>query len=553
MKNRALFSTLLLAAAMLVLAGCDPTSLNTEERGRQVKFSAAASLTPVTKTTYGSVVSGCQMINWVSNTDVIRIYSPDALVENAGSGTGTATPWKPTDPAFGLKYWYADYTINTVSTVDGHKSLATLKNVGENGLTWSGSSAAVFYGAYPNTTIATSTSGSTPKLRFAPFVSGGNGDSTPGIQDGTTAKVAQMPLLAMKTVPAGSDVVLDFYPAFSAFEFHLKSKTEALTVQSVELSIDPAYTGTDMYLTGYCYYDLNSVTPDASDSYDSHYLPNNKLSFENGGKSIKINLGDAPISSTTEASFTIFTLPCTLDHLCFRVNFTHDGASYTKMLRMTQNSGWVSFPAGHKAVITGLAVDPDLWTFKTITLKGEALEWEVKGISTSSDKSPQASQFVVSGANVKNVYDNLHHTDEGKKYRQYWVLPTTETTAKVTFDIMSPFGGTYTVTPAGSVDDFEIKYYTETKVDGHTVLVELTGEHPNQGAIGRTEGTKKFPTKVIFTVTPKSTAFATSKLWFNVTVKASDADGGEVYNIDSETQLYDMRGYHYFVTKDPLE
>ena len=80
MKNRALFSTLLLAAAMLVLAGCDPTSLNTEERGRQVKFSAAASLTPVTKTTYGSVVSGFQMINWVSNTDVIRIYSPDALV-----------------------------------------------------------------------------------------------------------------------------------------------------------------------------------------------------------------------------------------------------------------------------------------------------------------------------------------------------------------------------------------------------------------------------------------------------------------------------------------
>ena len=177
----------------------------------------------------------------------------------------------------------------------------------------------------------------------------------------------------------------------------------------------------------------------------------------------------------------------------------------------------------------------------------------MKEISTSSDKSPQASQFVVSGANVKNVYDNLHHTDEGKKYRQYWVLPTAETTAKVTFDIMSPFGGTYTVTPAGSVDDFEIKYYTETKVDGHTVLVELTGEHPNQGAIGRTEGTKKFPTKVIFTVTPKSTASATSKLWFNVTVKASDADGGEVYNIDSETQLYDMRGYHYFVTKDPLE
>ena len=50
-------------------------------------------------------------------------------------------------------------------------------------------------------------------------------------------------------------------------------------------------------------------------------------------------------------------------------------------------------------------------------------------------------------------------------------------------------------------------------------------------------------------MTPKSTATAASKLWFNVTVTATD---GEVYNIDSETQLYDMRGYHYFVTQCPL-
>lgn len=538
MKNKALFSTLLLAAALMVLAGCDPTSLNTEERGRQVKFSAAASLTPVTKTTYGSVVSGFQMINWVANTDVIRIYSPDALVENAGAGTGTAAPWQPTDPAFELNYWYADYTINAVST-SGHKSVASLKNVGENGLTWSGSSAAVFYGAYPNTTIATSNTDK--KLRFAPFVSGGNGDSPAGIQDGTAAKVSQMPLLAMKTVPGGDDVVLDFYPAFNAFEFHLKSLTEALTVQSVELSIDPSYTGSNMYLTGYCYYDLNAVTPDASDSYDSHYLPNNKLSFEEGSRSLTVNLGGVNISSTTEATFTLFTLPCTLDHLCFRVNFTHNGNSYSKMLRMKKDDAWVSFPAGHKAVITGLAVNPDLWTFKTITLKGEPLEWEVTGISTSSDKSPQASQFAVTGENVKNVYD-LHNNEDGKKLRQYWVLSSTDVTATVTFDIMSPYGGKYQITPAGSTSDFEVAFFEQ--VGDNIIPTEGSGN------IGRTEGSKKFPTKVIFTVTPKSTATAASKLWFNVIVKDS---GGEVYNIDSETQLFDMRGYHYFVTKDPLE
>ena len=33
----------------------------------------------------------------------------------------------------------------------------------------------------------------------------------------------------------------------------------------------------------------------------------------------------------------------------------------------------------------------------------------------------------------------------------------------------------------------------------------------------------------------------------------SITSGGVTYNIDSETQLFDIRGYHYFVTKDPLE
>lgn len=543
MRNKVLFPILLLAATMMVLAGCDPTLNTEEEHGRKVKFSAAARMTPLTKTNYGGFNSGYQLINWNggANADVIRIYSPDAHVENASlpenaGSTGTATPHTG-DPAFTTSPAYADYKINGITT-SGHKSVATLKNVGANGLSWSGTSDGVFYGAYPHTTDVTSNASG--ELCFVPFVPGGNGDATPGIQDGDSAKVSQMPLLAMRTVPSGNDVELDFYPTFNAFAFHLKSADAALVVQSVELSIDPSYTGDNMYLTGYCYYDLNAVTPDGSDSYDSHYLPNSALSFKSASKSLKVNLNNAPISATTEVYFTLFTLPCTLDHLCFRVNYTHNGTSYSKMLRMTQNSGWLSFPAGHKFVITGLAVKPDSWTFKTITLEGVPKEWEGKAITTTSDKLPQASQFVVTGAGVKNVYDNLHPTSAGKPYRQYWVLPNSETTAKVTFDIMSPFGGKYTITPAGNVDDFVINYFKE---DGTTP----TG---NTGTIGRTEGTKRFPTKVIFTVTPKSTASATSKLWFNVTVKATD---GEVYNIDSETQLYDMRGYHYFVTKDPLE
>lgn len=538
MKNSIFFSTILLALAMMVTAGCDPTLEN--EGGNKVKFTASTPTVPATKTAYGNTVEGFQLIHWSAN-DQLRIFSPNAHVENAGASgnQGSSGTWHSTAESFGLDYSYADYEVTDIQT-SGHKSTASLKNVGENGLTWTGTGNAVFYAAYPKSTLYTSNSAG--KLRFAPFIPGGNGDATPGTQDGDSTKVANMPLLAMKSVASGDAVKLDFYPAYSTFKFVLKSLNEALTVQSVELYIDPTgMTDTEkarMWLSGYCYFDLNALSNPTDANYDSHYLANTALEFEQQSKSIKVNLNNAPISTTDEAVITIFTLPCTIDHLCFRVNFTHGSASYSKMLRMTQNSDWLSFPAGHKAVITGLAVNPDLWTFKTITLKGVPLEWKTEPISTSSDQSPQSSQFAVTGAGVKNVYD-LHHNAQGKPYRQYWILPTTETTAKVTFDIMSPFGGTYTVTPAGSVSDFEIKYYKE---DGVT-------ETTNTGAIGRTEGTKKFPTKVIFTVTPKSTATATSKLWFNVTVTDTN---GEKYSIDSETQLYDMRGYHYFVTQCPL-
>ena len=552
MKNSLFFSSILLALALMVTASCDPTLEN--EGGNKVKFTASTPTVPATKTAYGNTVEGFQLIHWSAN-DQLRIFSPNAHVENAGASgnqgsSGTASPWHSTDPAFSLNYSYADYEVTDIQT-SGHKSTASLKNVGENGLTWTGTGNAVFYAAYPKSTLYTSNSAG--KLRFAPFIPGGNGDATPGTQDGDSTKVANMPLLAMKSVASGDAVKLDFYPAYSTFKFVLKSLNEALTVQSVELYIDPTgMTDTEkarMWLSGYCYFDLNALSNPTDANYDSHYLANTALEFEQQSKSIKVNLNNAPISTTDEAVITIFTLPCTIDHLCFRVNFTHDGASYSKMLRMTQNSGWLSFPAGHKAVITGLAVNPDLWTFKTITLKGEPLKWEGKSISTSSDQSPQSSQFAVTGAGVKNVYD-LHHNAQGKPYRQYWILPTTTTTARVAFDVMSPFGGKYEITPRGSVDDFEVKYYDETKDnEGHTILVERTVD-PNKGTIGKTdEDGKKFPTKVIFTVTPKSTATATSKLWFNVTVTDTN---GEKYSIDSETQLYDMRGYHYFVTQCPL-
>lgn len=117
-KNRVFISTLLLAVALTVTTSCDPL-LNVE--GRKVKFSAVSKASLATKTAYGDYTGGYQIIGWSEN-DKIRIYSPDTniSVENNGSegnpgnsgNVPTDASWTPTDAAFNLSYWFADYTID---------------------------------------------------------------------------------------------------------------------------------------------------------------------------------------------------------------------------------------------------------------------------------------------------------------------------------------------------------------------------------------------------------------------------------------------------------
>ena len=529
MKNISILSLLLMAAALTVLSGCDPTLI--DEGGRKVKFTAVSKADPATKTAYGSVTGTTQMIAWSEN-DKLRIYSPKD--ENGGvvGDLSGSVSWTEDAQTKKIDYVYADYTVKDIdNSSSAPLSKATLKNVQDNGLSWAGSNGATFYAAYPyNTEISVNEQKS--NLCFVINVPAGNADTPAGTQTGLPADVSTMPLLSIKeNVSSGSDVSLDFYPFFSTFELQLKSLNESLTLTSAILFIDP--TGmtpaekAKMWLSGSCYYDLN-LLKDRSMVVDgnTHYLKNAVLQFDDDvKKDIEVSIDNKVITSTTQQTVTFFTLPCTIDHLCLRVNYTHNGTAYSKMIRLKQNDNWVSFAAGHKTVIKGLAVNPDLWTFKTITLTGKALEWETESISTISDKSPQASQFAVTGA--RNIYD-IHHNDDGKKYRQYWLLRDGGElkTAVVTFKIFSPQSGTYEIIPQGDTRHFDAA--------------------PETGSwTGRINGT----TTVTFKVRPNANATETSKIWFKTTVTDMN---GQVFNIDSETQLFDMRGYHYFVTKCPL-
>ena len=55
------------------------------------------------------------------------------------------------------------------------------------------------------------------------------------------------------------------------------------------------------------------------------------------------------------------------------------------------------------------------------------------------------------------------------------------------------------------------------------------------------------PTKISLHITPKDGAESEDQI--NLRTYVTNADGSVKYSLDSETQLYDLRGYHYFVIR----
>ena len=475
MKKTVLISMTLLATAMMVLTGCDPTL---DVSGRKVKFTAVSKTSPATKTVYGNpVTSGIQAIYW-TGTDKIRIYSPDTNVHIQNSDPSVPNGnWKPTDDDFELDYWYADYQLVPLSD---DPSKASLENANGNGLAWSGTGTATFYAAYPHNTAISATrpdanNNNKPYLRLAVQV--------PASQTGNVADVEDMPMIAIQpNVSSGDEVNLDFYPAFSAFEFHLKSADDqSLTLNSFKLE-----SGTSSEpLTGYCHYNLNLLSdPDnivAAQGYDSHYLKNSLLSFEEAGTSVEIPLNQTITnSSSSEAVFTIFTLPVTLSNLTISVTFTPEGGSQmTKSLKLKQNDDWITFRAGHKARLTGMALEAgEQWNFR-IELDSEARPWELITETTTFSQNVQSTRFEIS--NAKESGNNYY--PEGTRDYQVRTLDMDngKTYFVVTFRPAAPMGGYWRLFPESNgglgTAAFKVERWDSDEGIGSP---DLTGQIMNQ-------------------------------------------------------------------------
>ena len=193
----------LLLAGVLLLAGCQKEG---KIGGKDaIRFTAASN--PGTKAEYatgeGSVVDGVQRINWLVD-DEIRIFSDKAVHRNNAD-----QPW-------------ADYIITEVSN-SGTVSKGKIDNVpGDgtgNGLVWGEAGKYRFYSIYPNGMSA----GTDAQGKQGILVG-----EIPGVQSGDAAEL--MKKYGMMTAATevttttngeGTDVTLDFSPAFTAFEFDM--------------------------------------------------------------------------------------------------------------------------------------------------------------------------------------------------------------------------------------------------------------------------------------------------------------------------------------------
>ena len=491
MKTRNLI--ILLAGATLLVAGCNkqnPFGGNYSRKPGDLVVFGVGSKNMDTRTVYGEVdnTTHIQAINWVAG-DKIRVYSPDAK----------RASWDMPE------HW-ADYSVNPIS---GTLNKGTLSNVSPVGLAWADAGNHTFYAVYPS-----------PGAREVAEPQGARGIfefSMPATQLVTDEmEYAFMTAAAAENAGVDGDAVeLDFYPAFTAFEFTLKAD-QKLTLKNFTLSAadgNPALAGAfKVTYTG--------TTP----------------AYTCTGTDMAVSIAsmgnDAVIDVDAPFTFKVFCLPQALKGLKIKFTVRGEGwtADETRSLTLNKANGTpVEFAPRKIHKISGTM--QGAYNFKYITLTGEAIDWVSETVTEDSDGLPQASQFAVLGDNIKNVYE-LHNTDAGKALRQTWVLGTN--TATVSFKVFSPAGGTWEIVPQGDVEKF-------------SVVGDLSG-HINT----RTEEEEHGATKVTFTVASNG-ADPGDQIWFKTYVYTGADKSGEKFSLDSETQLYDLRGYHYFRVDDPLQ
>ncbi len=367
MKQR-ITCMILLAGLVTMLASCAETF--NKKTSSQGSISVSALGGPDTKTSYSgqfyeeivnNVTHKYERIDWVAG-DWIRIYSTDKTQVGDGVVTHSSD----------IRDHY-DYQILSVEDAVDRKSNATIDKPNEGeGLTWVNDPYHVlFYGTYPplaatyeNGKLKSFTGMTIPRDQTAPV-------------DMSHAYMLAAPAQFVPSTQldeSGNNIPkmhMDFYPAFNAFDIVLGSQIGEIGIDAIELVTNTS----DGYLSGSYSYNIynnnesqltngpivNGIVYDGSDNEKSVKvtLPSG-TKIKPGGDPVKVTLLTLPPQTGTGLTNMV-------------LNVYHDGRTKPASLKLkynetTNNGAWLTFPAFHKARITGLALNvlPDEIEFKFV-------------------------------------------------------------------------------------------------------------------------------------------------------------------------------------------
>lgn len=307
--------------------------------------------------------SNYQNIKWLAS-DRIRIYSPDAA-RRVAVEAGEETDENP-------YYYWADYQVvpNTDPTTGTLKNLSNdgavvnptnpgynQEEVGElydvgNGLVWLNDNRATFYGVYPVPSGKNGTGRGVADGKFTFMI-----PSTQTFDEKGNMDIAFM--TAKTSASRGENVVLNFYPDFTAFEISLKCEDQESAVKLKSFTIGTHETGAGDNLNGEYTVNLSGTK--------SYSLPTDASSHGKTITSTPSSPETIPAEDTEDPLvFTIFALPRTQSNLYIQFNTTSEDGDKTWKLDLKKKDANgvyqpIDFTACTKHRIYGLMLPTKEW------------------------------------------------------------------------------------------------------------------------------------------------------------------------------------------------
>lgn len=328
--SRVIISIAAAAISLLGFVGCTKNMT-----GLEIRFRAKTSAAPVTKTSFsGENYDGggktYERIDW-SDGDII-------VLAMKNDETAMATQ---------------NYSVNTISTVGVNSRTDLMPSGAENGLTW-GEGTHDFWSGYPASKVTVgdhTLSATIPASQVATYSrkSGNTVLFTPDMSDAFM-------VASLQSAPANNGINLDFYPAFTTFDFTVGAN-DNITITSFEMetSTYETETSTTMPLAGGVTASFDTASGMAC-SYAVSGSSSNTVSLAfHDDKNQPYN---PIITPTTSMNFKVFALP--QDITGIRITFNLSDGTF-RALRLKQSDSWITFPGAAKINISGLLVPGAIW------------------------------------------------------------------------------------------------------------------------------------------------------------------------------------------------